>query len=303
MRQRTRKTNSAEWLSGKPALFDMSLEGGPPTPHIIRCSGTTATTNRLSGSASRVYIALQTLAQGQDQLEADYNEICAASVRARATVAKAIEELKSAGWVTQQRRYGRKATYTLHPPTPIVQNTCSNSSVVQKFNSSIFRTTGGDLHIPHITAAASAADDAPMQEKQLETQDQAFERMKALLSEFMIGEPVRTQLARILAPKAQESELRRIYEVTRQEWERGKVRNLPGMTVLRLRDYSQAIQQGLPGMPLPAPKPEPKPKGHGRSKTHTRKQQIELSGQEAEERQARARQQIEAKRAAQGETR
>jgi hypothetical protein len=258
-----------------------------------------AMTNRLSGSASRVYIALQTLAQGRDQLEADYNEICAASVRARATVARALSELIAACWVTQQLRFGRKAVYTLHPPMPVVQNACSSSSVVQKFSSSDFRTTGGNLNISNQSAAASAA---VAQSHETETADQAFERMKALLSEFMIGEPVRTQLARILAPKAQESELRRIFEMTREEWEHGKVRNLPGMTVLRLRDYSQAIQQGLPGMPLPAPKPAPKPKAKGaRSGSRSRRSQIEPNEQELEKRQERARRQIEARRAAQGE--
>lgn len=255
-------------------------------------------TNRLSGSASRVYIALQTLAQGQDQLEADYNEICAASVRARATVARALSELISAGWITQQLRYGRKAVYTLHPPMAVVQNTRSSSSVVQKFSSSISRTTGDDLHISNKTAAASAAVPISQQE---ETPDQAFERIKALLSEFMIGEPEKSRLARLLTPKAQESEMRRIYETNREEWERGKVRSLPGMTVIRLRDYAQAIQQGLPGMPLPAPKPEPKSKKPaGRSRPQTHRQAAEMSKQEVEQRQARARQQLEAKRAAQG---
>ncbi len=155
------------------------------------------------------------------------------------------------------------------------------------------------MNISNQSAAASAA---VAQSHETETADQAFERMKALLSEFMIGEPVRTQLARILAPKAQESELRRIFEMTREEWEHGKVRNLPGMTVLRLRDYSQAIQQGLPGMPLPAPKPAPKPKAKGaRSGSRSRRSQIEPNEQELEKRQERARRQIEARRAAQGE--
>ena len=213
---------------------------------------------RISNGAARVYLALQQLAGStglsESTLEADYNEICAAAVRARASVSSGIRELVAAGWITQHKRYGHKAAYTLHPPFSS-QNSCSISSVVQKFNSSEVRTTGAILNIPNQSAAdisAAAAETTSL------NSDQSFRKMCALLSEFNIGEPVRSQLARLLVDRnGQESELRRIYETTREEWQAGKVRKLAGMTVTRLRDYAEGLQLPLfevapmPGNTLP----------------------------------------------------
>ncbi len=200
----------------------------------------------ISSSASRIFLALQSLAHragGTSTLEADYNEICAAAVRARASVASGLRELSAAGWITQHKQYGHKCQYDLHPPAYVSQdgqNTCSSSSVVQKFSSSEVRTTGDDFHMPNLSAAAFFAAAEPADS------EKDFQRIRALLWEFNIGEPTRTDLARVLVPLAQkEDEIRKICAVTREEWTRGNVRNPAGLAVIRLRDYAAGIQLPL----------------------------------------------------------
>jgi hypothetical protein len=138
-------------------------------------------------------------------------------------------------------------------------------------------------------------------------------RMKALLSEFAVGEPVRSQLARVLVEKAaEETKIRRICEYTRAEWEAGKVRNPAGLTIVRLRDHAAGVQlsmlQEVPNKPMAAPQPQRRRFGSsqkpaGKSKTFMRPQ-VEDSTEaerEAAREEARRRNEARAARRAQGQ--
>ncbi len=136
--------------------------------------------------------------------------------------------------------------------------------------------------MPNLSAAAFSVAAEPVDA------EKDFQRIRGLLSEFNIGEPTRTDLARLLVPRAQkEDEIRKICAVTREEWTRGKVRNPAGLAVIRLRDYAAGIQlpllMDIPAQPATTAKTVSHPRQTGRKQGVQRRAQVPDSTEEQRE--------------------
>jgi hypothetical protein len=191
----------------------------------------------LSPQAQRILDVMREMAGDELELVAAYKDIAPAAHCSESFVAVTLRELKAVQAVQQIKGFGVKARYILCPadsrtaqPPP-----ASPQGAPSEPHSTVQNCTEAYSTAPAVSAAvinpAAAEDLSP-----------DFERLKGLLSEFGIGEPVQSELAKELAPKTGcDDDLRQIYATTREEWQSGKVHRLVGMTIIRLRDYAAGI--------------------------------------------------------------
>jgi hypothetical protein len=176
---------------------------------------------QITPQSQRVLEALHELAGDTDEARASWAEIAARVGVGRTYVAGALRELKAVGWIEQRKGFGQSAVYQITRTSVPEVRTNTHYSALTRINAP-------DESDELIHDADGAPDP----------------KILAMLGEFLIEEPTRTQLAVLLKPHIdKEKEIRGICERTLKEhvWRRPR-----GVMVRRLRAFARGEQDPLP---------------------------------------------------------